>query len=161
MGNKNSSTSENEAEASFTNSDAAKNSRASTGNTDEVITYEKLAERRSVDRAQTPFFRIMIGVNILAWISMVVVLVLFHYARPELITGLQEYWGIEGDTSWSEEHLSAMTIMLQVCVVLSLISIVMRAKRNRRKTDSFGVNLFILFAIAVISLITLATTLGL
>jgi hypothetical protein len=102
----------------------------------------------------------MIGVNILAWISMVVVLVLFHYARPELITGLQEYWGIEGDTSWSEEHLSAMTIMLQVCVVLSLISIVMRAKRNRRKTDSFGVNLFILFAIAVISLITLVTTLG-
>ena len=89
MGNKNSSTSENEAEASSTNSDAAKNSRASAGNTDEIITYEKLAERRSVDRAQTPFFRIMIGVNILAWISMVVVLVLFHYARPELITGLQ------------------------------------------------------------------------
>lgn len=135
--------------------------RARTADKDEIITYEKLAERRSVDRAQTPFFKVVIGINILAWVSMVAVLVLFHYARPEFITGLQKYWGIEGDTSWSESHLSAMTIMLQVCVVLSLVSIVMRAKRNRRKTDSFGVNLFILIAIALISLITLATTLGL
>lgn len=151
----------NDSENALSSGNANHENRAKAVSKDEIITYEKLAERRSVDRAQTPFFKVVIGINILAWVSMVAVLVLFHYARPEFITGLQKYWGIEGDTSWSESHLSAMTIMLQVCVVLSLVSIVLKAKRNRRKTDSFGVNLFILIAIALISLITLATTLGL
>lgn len=161
MGNKNTPMPNNDSENAPSSGNTNHENRARTADKDEIITYEKLAERRSVDRAQTPFFKVVIGINILAWVSMVAVLVLFHYARPEFITGLQKYWGIEGDTSWSESHLSAMTIMLQVCVVLSLVSIVMRAKRNRRKTDSFGVNLFILITIALISLITLATTLGL
>jgi len=161
MGNKNTPMPNNDSENALSSGNANHENRAKAVSKDEIITYEKLAERRSVDRAQTPFFKVVIGINILAWVSMVAVLVLFHYARPEFITGLQKYWGIEGDTSWSESHLSAMTIMLQVCVVLSLVSIVLKAKRNRRKTDSFGVNLFILIAIALISLITLATTLGL
>jgi hypothetical protein len=126
-----------------------------------TMTYEQLAERRSTPRAKTPFYKIMLALNIIGWIGMVVVLVLFHYARPDFISGVQEYWGIKGDTTWSESHLSAMTILLQTCLVVSLVSIIMRARRNRRQTDNFGVNLFILFAIAAISLITLATTLGL
>tara|TARA_A200000113_G_C8859011_1_gene352703 strand:- start:1606 stop:2037 length:432 start_codon:yes stop_codon:yes gene_type:complete len=127
---------------------------------DSVITYEKLAERRSTPRDKTPFFRVMLALNILGWVGLVVALLLFHYARPDFVSGVQSYWGIEGDTSWSQTHLSAMTIMLQICLVLSLISIVMRARRNRRQSDNFGVNLFVLLAIVVISLITLATTLG-
>ena len=126
-----------------------------------TMTYEQLAERRSTPRAQTPFYKIMLALNIVGWLGMVVVLILFHYARPDFISGVQQYWGIEGDTSWSEHHLTAMTIMLQVCLVVTLISIIMRARRNRRRSDSFGVNLIILFAIVAISLVTLATTLGL
>ena len=125
------------------------------------MTYEQLAERRSTPRSKTPFYKVMLGLNVFGWVGMVVVLILFHYARPDFISGVQQYWGIKGDSSWSEGHLSAMTIMLQVCLIVSLVSIVMRARRNRRRTDSFGVNLIILFAIAAISLITLATTLGL
>ena len=126
-----------------------------------AMTYEQLAERRSTPRSKTPFYKVMLGLNIFGWVGMVVVLILFHYARPDFISGVQQYWGIEGDASWSQSHLSAMTIMLQVCLIVSLVSIVMRARRNRRRTDSFGANLIILFAIAAISLITLATTLGL
>ncbi|WP_394220908.1 hypothetical protein [Alteromonas gracilis] len=126
-----------------------------------TMTYEQLAERRSTPRAKTPFYRIMLALNIIGWIGMVVVLILFHYARPDFITGVQEYWGIKGDTTWSETHLSAMTIVLQVCLIVSAVSIIMRARRTRRENDSFGVNLFILFGIATISLATLAITLGL
>jgi hypothetical protein len=36
----------------------------------------------------------------------------------------------------------------------------MRARRSRRQGDQFGFNLFVLASIAVISLITLATTMG-
>ncbi|GFD84900.1 hypothetical protein [Alteromonas sp. KUL150] len=135
-------------------SDDAENERSK-------MTYEQLAERRSTPRSQTPFYKVMVGLNIVGWVGMVVVLVLFHYARPDFISGVQQYWGIKGDTTWSESHLSAMTIMLQVCLIVTLVSIIMRARRNRRRSDSFGINLFILLAIAGISLITLATTLGL
>ncbi len=135
-------------------SDDAENERSK-------MTYEQLAERRSTPRSQTPFYKVMLALNIVGWVGMVVVLVLFHYARPDFISGVQQYWGIKGDTTWSESHLSAMTIMLQVCLIVTLVSIIMRARRNRRRSDSFGINLFILLAIAGISLITLATTLGL
>ena len=162
MGNKNdSSTSvpQQEQEPSASQSDAAGSSNAD--NERRTMTYEQLAERRSTPRSQTPFYKVMLALNIVGWVGMVVVLILFHYARPDFISGVQQYWGIKGDTSWSESHLSAMTIMLQICLVVTLVSIIMRARRNRRRSDSFGVNLIILFAIAVISLITLATTLAL
>ncbi|WP_334049218.1 hypothetical protein [Alteromonas gracilis] len=162
MGNKNDSSTSAPQQATGTSgsqrdinrSDDAENERSK-------MTYEQLAERRSTPRSQTPFYKVMLALNIVGWLGMVVVLVLFHYARPDFISGVQQYWGIEGDAAWSESHLSAMTIMLQVCLIVTLVSIIMRARRNRRRTDSFGINLFILLAIAGISLITLATTLGL
>ena len=162
MGNKNDSSTSvpqqaqeaSDSQRDINRSDDAENERSK-------MTYEQLAERRSTPRSQTPFYKVMLALNIVGWVGMVVVLVLFHYARPDFISGVQQYWGIEGDTTWSESHLSAMTIMLQVCLIVTLVSIIMRARRNRRRSDSFGINLFILLAIAGISLITLATTLGL
>jgi len=162
MGNKNDSSTSvpqqaqeaSDSQRDINRSDDAENERSK-------MTYEQLAERRSTPRSQTPFYKVMLALNIVGWVGMVVVLVLFHYARPDFISGVQQYWGIKGDTTWSESHLSAMTIMLQVCLIVTLVSIIMRARRNRRRSDSFGINLFILLAIAGISLITLATTLGL
>lgn len=162
MGNKNDSSTSvpqqaqeaSDSQRDIKRSDDAENERSK-------MTYEKLAERRSTPRSQTPFYKVMLALNIVGWVGMVVVLVLFHYARPDFISGVQQYWGIKGNTTWSESHLSAMTIMLQVCLIVTLVSIIMRARRNRRRSDSFGINLFILLAIAGISLITLATTLGL
>ena len=162
MGNKNDSgTSVHSQQQTQGGSQRASQSSATDDIDRRSMTYEQLAERRSTPRSKTPFYKVMLGLNVFGWVGMVVVLILFHYARPDFISGVQQYWGIEGDSSWSEGHLSAMTIMLQVCLIVSLVSIVMRARRNRRRTDSFGVNLIILFAIAAISLITLATTLGL
>ena len=117
-------------------------------------------ERRSRPRAKTNFFRVMLALNIMGWLALVVTLVLFHFARPDFISGVQAYWGIEGDTGWSAGYVKAMQIMLQVCLLVSLVSIVMRARRNRRQGDHFGFNLFVLASIALISLITLATTMG-
>ncbi|MDO6536742.1 hypothetical protein [Alteromonas stellipolaris] len=117
-------------------------------------------ERRSRPRTETNFFRVMLALNVIGWLALVVTLVLFHFARPDFISGVQEYWGIEGDTGWSAEYVKAMQIMLQVCLLVSLVSIVMRARRSRRQGDQFGFNLFVLASIAVISLITLATTMG-
>jgi hypothetical protein len=100
----------------------------------------------------------MVISNVAAWVSVIAALVLFHYARPEFISGIQKFWGVEGRVYWSKEHIDGLLAMVQVCLGLSLVSMILRLRRNRRKNDSFGINLFILASITIISLITLNTT---
>lgn len=117
-------------------------------------------DRRQTPASKEPLFRIMVILNIVAWFSLLAALILFHYARPEFISGVQKFWGVEGRIYWSEDHIDGLLATLQLCLGLSLVSMLLRFRRNRRKTDSFGVNLFILAAITIISLITIYTTMG-
>nr|WP_297347393.1 hypothetical protein [uncultured Glaciecola sp.] len=116
------------------------------------------AERRLTAARKELLFRIMVIFNVTAWIALLVALILFHYARPEFISGVQKFWGVEGRLYWSKGHIDGLLATLQVCLSLSLISMILRVRRKRRKTDSFGVNLFILIGITIISLITIYTT---
>ncbi|MDT0581073.1 MULTISPECIES: hypothetical protein [Alteromonadaceae] len=115
-------------------------------------------DRRQTPASKEPLFRVMVILNVSAWFSLLGALVLFHYARPEFISGVQKFWGVEGRIYWSQAHVDGLLATLQVCLGLSLVSMILRLRRNRRKTDNFGINLFILLAITVISLITLYTT---
>lgn len=115
-------------------------------------------DRRQTPASKEPLFRVMVILNVTAWISLLAALILFHYARPEFISGVQKFWGVEGRIYWSQDHVDGLLATLQVCLGLSLTSMVLRLRRNRRKTDSFGVNLFILATITVLSLITIYTT---
>lgn len=115
-------------------------------------------DRRQTPASKEPLFRVMVILNIIAWFSLLAALILFHYARPEFISGVQKFWGVEGRIYWSEDHVDGLLATLQICLGLSLVSMLLRLRRNRRKTDSFGVNLFILTAITIISLITIYTT---
>ncbi|NDW20908.1 hypothetical protein [Alteromonas hispanica] len=117
-------------------------------------------DRRKTSPADTTFYKVMVTLNILAWLGLVAVLILFHYARPDFISGVQKYWGVEGVTTWSQDYIDAMIILLRVCLGLSLVSLIMKAKRSRRQNDSFGVNLIVLTIIVAVSLFTLATTVG-
>lgn len=117
-------------------------------------------DRRQTPVSKEPLFRIMVILNIVAWFSLLAALILFHYARPEFISGVQKFWGVEGRIYWSEAHIGSLMATLQVCLGLSLVSMLLRLRRNRRKTDSFGINLFILAAITIISLLTIYTTMS-
>lgn len=154
MGNKNSSSPQDD----HVSDDLRRNTSGNAQPEREVVTYEKLAERRSTPKLRTPFYKIMLTLNILAWAGLVVALILFHYARPEFISGLQVYWEIEGDESWSQGHMIAMFYMLLVCLGLTLISLFMRIRRTRRQKDRFGVNLIVLLVIVAISLVALLMT---
>lgn len=114
-------------------------------------------DRRQIPRKKDTAYQSILILNAIAWFTLVIALILFHYARPDLVYGFQQYWGMEADTSWSENYLSALRITLQVCLGLSVVSIILRSRRTRRRNDRFGVNLFILSVLAVISLITLNT----
>ena len=85
-------------------------------------------DRRKISPADTTFYKVMVTLNILAWLGLVAVLILFHYARPDFISGVQKYWGVEGVTTWSQDYIDAMIILLRVCLGLSLVSLIMKAK---------------------------------
>ena len=111
--------------------------------------------RRRKPRGKDGFYQFIVTVNFICWLVLIAALVVFHFARPELITGVQSYWGVEGRTTWSEEHVDALVLLLQVCLGMTLLTMGLRARRNRRSEDNYGVNLFILACISLVSLLTL------
>ncbi|NDV90928.1 hypothetical protein GTH32_06905 [Alteromonas sp. 345S023] len=115
-------------------------------------------ERRVKPRTKTALYRLMLILNAVGWFSLVVALVLFHYARPDFISGVQRYWGIEGDNTWAPEYVKALFMVLQLALGLALVSMVIHARRNRRRGDNMATNLFVLVAISTICLVTLVTT---
>lgn len=122
---------------------------------DDMDIPSRFAERRKKQRGKDIFFIIVVGLNIISWALLVTALFFLHYARPEFITGVQKYWGVEGREYWSEEHLSHLLTFLQFCLVTTLVSIVLRTRRTRRKSDHFGYNLIALLLISIISLLTI------
>lgn len=121
----------------------------------ELEVPRRFNDRRKKHHNGDILFVFVVGFNVVSWLLLIAALFFLHYARPEFITGVQTYWGIEGRESWSEEHLSYLLSFLQFCLVTTLVSIVLRTRRTRRKTDHFGYNLIALLIVAVISLITI------
>ncbi|GGW75062.1 hypothetical protein [Alteromonas halophila] len=120
-------------------------------------TISTQSDRRQLPRRQDMVYRGVITLNVIAWLMLVVALILFHFARPDFVSGVQQYWGIEGDTAWSQGYLTALQGTLLVCVGLTLLSMILRRHRTRRQADRFGANLFILALLAAISLIMINT----
>jgi uncharacterized membrane protein YqjE len=76
----------------------------------------------------------------------------FHYARPELISGVQEYWGVEGRENWSMTLSFYLMFLLSISTFMSLVVLILKRKRSRRRNDYMGINIVILFIIAASSL---------
>ncbi|MFC3120738.1 hypothetical protein [Agaribacter flavus] len=127
------------------------------GNIDisELKMPEQSIDRRKKQRGQDKLYRFVVGLNIAAWSMLVCALLVFHYARPDFISGVQNYWGIEGREFWSETHLEYLLLLLQACLLMSLVALVLRSRRSRRKTDDFGYNLLVLLIITIVSLTTI------
>ena len=106
-----------------------------------------------IDRRQTPknkdmIFRLVNVGNIIVWVIFVAALVIFHYARPETISGVQRYWGVSGRQEWNEVLTLWLLGLLAVCTLLSTVLIFMRKQRNRRKNESWWSNLLFLGAVS-------------
>ncbi len=109
--------------------------------------------RRKTPRDDDIFYRIVSAVNIISWLCFIAALVVFHYARPELISGVQEFWGVEGRKNWSHTLSFYLLALLALCTLLGVVSLLLKRMRNRRENDFIGVNLGILLVVAVSSLL--------
>lgn len=109
--------------------------------------------RRKLPRSHDTFYQIVIGLNVVAWVIFVICLIIFHYARPELVSGVQDYWGVSGREDWSYTLSFYLIVLLFICTFMNLCVMVMRRYRTRRKHDYFGINVVILLAISVTVLV--------
>lgn len=111
--------------------------------------------RRKAPREQDRFFQSMVAINVLGWFVFIGALLVFHDARPEFVSGVQAFWGIEGREEWSKTLSIYLVGLLALCVLISVIVLIMKRHRNRREKDHFGINGYVLMLTAVSSLIIL------
>ncbi|WP_158968343.1 hypothetical protein [Paraglaciecola sp. L3A3] len=97
----------------------------------------------------------MVAFNVLGWFVFLAAILVFHDARPEFVSGVQEFWGVQGRQEWSETLSFYLVALLCGCVFISLIVLLMKRKRNRRESDHYGINGYVLMFAAVSSLIIL------
>ncbi|MGK0305819.1 MAG: uncharacterized membrane protein YhaH (DUF805 family) [Gammaproteobacteria bacterium] len=118
-------------------------------------TSKMLKNRRKLPREHDKFFQCMILINVLGWFVFIGALLVFHDARPEFISGVQAFWGVEGRQEWSKTLTIYLVALLSLCVFISVTVLIMKRRRNRRDKDHFGINGYVLMVTAVSSLIIL------
>jgi hypothetical protein len=111
--------------------------------------------RRKSPRENDKFFQYMIFINVLGWFAFIGALLVFHDARPEFVSGVQAFWGIEGRQEWSKTLTLYLAGLLSLCVIISIAVLIMKRRRNRREKDHFGINGYVLMLTALSSLIIL------
>jgi heme/copper-type cytochrome/quinol oxidase subunit 2 len=118
-------------------------------------TTKQVQNRRKSPRENDTFFQCMVFINVLGWFVFIGALLVFHDARPEFVSGVQAFWGIEGRQEWSKTLTMYLVGLLSLCVIISVTVLVMKRRRNRRDKDYFGINGYVLMVTAVSSLIIL------
>lgn len=129
---------------------------STTRRTNLYMTDDKpIKDRRKLPRENDKFFQAMVAVNVLGWFVFIAALLVFHDARPEFVSGVQAFWGVEVREQWSETLSMYLIALLFACVFISVVVLLMKRKRNRREKDHYGINGFVLMFTAVSSLIIL------
>lgn len=93
------------------------------------------------------------GLVILCWAGFIVLLSLYHYARPEVAYGFLVYGGIAVRDYWDPVLTPWLVYWLWSCCLLTLAVFLLERRRSRRREDSLHVNLTILLLIFIASLL--------
>lgn len=112
----------------------------------------KVANRRKTQRENDKLFQIIVGINVFGWFTFIAALLVFHYARPEFISGVQAFWGVTGRQEWSSSLIFYLFGLLVTCVAISVTVLILKRLRNRREKDYFGINGYVLLFVASASL---------
>jgi len=86
---------------------------------------------------------------ILGWLLFIAGLILAHFARPDMDTGLVRYWGLEIRSDWHPELTRYLQSVLWLVVLASGLSLLLNRLRLRRRGDHLHVNIIILLLTSV------------
>ena len=118
---------------------------------DKLVTDKKWdgVDRRHLPKQKDIFYRLVMAGNILVWFLFVGALAVYHYARPEQISGVQRFWGVTGREEWNTSLTIWLLSLLALCALLSTGLVIMRKQRNRRKNESWFSNLTFLALVCI------------
>ena len=86
----------------------------------------------------------MVFITVLGCFVFIAVLLVFHDSRPEFVSGVQGFLGIEGRQEWSKTLTICLVWLLSQCVIISVAVLIMKRRRNRRDKVHFGINGYVL-----------------
>jgi len=79
--------------------------------------------------------KLLFYLNILAWILLIVILLIFHRAQPEFETLFDRFYQLDLRTDWDIQYLSYLTYMVIFSIFISIIGLLLGIYRGRRKDD--------------------------
>lgn len=111
-------------------------------------------ERR---RGQDRLLRIMSGLGIVGWASLLVVMLVMDRAKPDDPTFIPhvQMTGVPYHlrTTWDQGLLTAIFYLLSVGLVLGIIGLIVNARRHRRRDDYYRIHLVLLTALSAIGVL--------
>ncbi len=90
--------------------------------------------------------------NIVSWFVLLVALIIFHYARPEMeyfVYQLVEQQ-VQVRTSWLTELKTWLELTLYFCLTLGVSTILLNQTRLKRRTDRQRYNVYMLVLISLV-----------
>ena len=110
----------------------------------------RVKERR---RGPDGWIRVLQGLVILCWGGFIVLLGLYHHARPDIAYGFLVYGGVKVRDYWDPALTPWLVHGLWGCSVLTLVVLLFERQRCRRREDVGLVHLAILLLILIASLL--------
>ncbi len=114
-------------------------------------------ERR---RGRDLLLRIISGLGIAGWASMLVAMIVFDRARPDDPTFIPNARIFDRNgipyhlqTAWDQDLLTSILYLLIAGLVLGIIGLAINARRRRRRDDYYRIHLVLLTAISAVGIL--------
>lgn len=107
---------------------------------------EKLPERR---KKNGPLLKIISVFGFVSWLLMLPVLVLLEKAKPELQTFFDRWMNLDVQSSWDVTLYRYAFYLMLLVMFLSFLGLVLNAFRMRRSTDTWRINLIVVFLLSL------------
>jgi len=90
-----------------------------------------------LDRRKTADFwaRLLFYLNILAWILLIIILLIFHRAQPEFETLFDRFYQLKLRTDWDIQYLYYLVNMVIFGIFISIAGLLLGLYRGRREKD--------------------------
>ncbi len=109
--------------------------------------YDKRGERRS---GPDVWFKMISWLSVIGWVLMLISLVLFDLAKPHMITFFDRFFHVSGVSIWDYQMTLYIFYIMIFGVILSVIGLLINAKRHRRKRDRYSLSLVLLGVVSLL-----------
>ncbi len=79
--------------------------------------------------------KLLLNLNLLSWIVLLFILLVFHRAQPEFETFFDRFYQLSLRTHWDIQYLNYLILLLFFGILISLSGLTLGVFRGRRKKD--------------------------